>query len=42
MLALRDPRRRARVGACGPAAAQPCAWDRGARALLDLYQSLIK
>ncbi|MBI4062238.1 MAG: glycosyltransferase family 4 protein, partial [Elusimicrobia bacterium] len=41
MLVLADPRRRARVGARGPAAAAPCAWDRGARALLDVYESLV-
>lgn len=42
MLALADPERRARAGALGPAAALPCAWDRGAAALLSLYESLIK
>jgi UDP-glucose:(heptosyl)LPS alpha-1,3-glucosyltransferase len=42
MLALADPARRARAGASGPAAALPCAWDRGAGALLDLYESLIR
>lgn len=42
MLALADADRRARVGAAGPAAALPCAWDRGASALLDLYESLIR
>ncbi|MBI3287979.1 MAG: glycosyltransferase family 4 protein [Elusimicrobia bacterium] len=43
MLALaRDPARRARLGALGPDAAAPCAWDRGAAALGALYESLIK
>ena len=40
MFALAAPERRARVGALGPAAAAPCAWDRGAAALLNLYESL--
>ena len=42
MLALADPQRRARVGALGPAAALPCAWNRGAGALLALYERLIR
>jgi UDP-glucose:(heptosyl)LPS alpha-1,3-glucosyltransferase len=42
MLALAGAAKRARVGASGPAAALPCAWDRGAAALLDLYESLIR
>lgn len=42
MLAFADPSLRARVGALGPAAALPCAWDRGAAALLNLYESLIR
>ena len=42
MLTLADPQRRARVGALGPAAAMPCVWDRGADALLALYESLIR
>ena len=42
MLALSDAGARARVGASGPAAALPCAWDRGASALLGLYESLIR
>jgi UDP-glucose:(heptosyl)LPS alpha-1,3-glucosyltransferase len=37
MLAFADPSLRARVGALGPASALPCAWDRGAAALLALY-----
>jgi glycosyltransferase involved in cell wall biosynthesis len=42
MLAAADPALRERVGALGPAAAAPCAWDRGAAALLALYESLIR
>ena len=42
MLAFADGGKRARVGASGPAAALPCAWDRGASSLLDLYESLIR
>lgn len=42
MLSLADPAARARVGALGPAAAMPCAWDRSAAALLGLYESLIR
>jgi len=41
MLTLSDPAVRARVGAFGPAVALPCAWDRGAASLHDLYESLI-
>ncbi len=41
MLALSDASLRARVGALGPAAALPCAWDRGAASLHALYESLI-
>lgn len=41
MLALADAEKRARVGASGPAAALPCAWDRGASALLKVYESLV-
>ncbi len=42
MLALAEPQMRARVGALGPEAALPCAWDRGASALLGVYESLIR
>ncbi len=42
MLAFADQSLRERVGALGPAAALPCVWDRGACALHDLYESLIK
>jgi UDP-glucose:(heptosyl)LPS alpha-1,3-glucosyltransferase len=41
MLALAEPRRRERVAARGPGAAQPCAWDRGAGQLLNLYERLL-
>lgn len=42
MLSLaRDPALRARLAALGPAAAAPCAWDRGAAALGALYDRLI-
>jgi len=40
MLDLADGALRARVGALGPASALPCAWDRGAAALLALYERL--
>lgn len=43
MLALaRDPERRARLGAQGPAAAAPCVWDKGAAELASFYDQLIK
>ncbi|UPT74929.1 MAG: AsmA-like C-terminal region-containing protein [Elusimicrobiota bacterium] len=42
MTALSDPARRARLGALGPAAAAPCAWDRGGAALGALYDRLVK
>jgi UDP-glucose:(heptosyl)LPS alpha-1,3-glucosyltransferase len=43
MLALaRDPARRARLGALGPACAAPCAWDKGAAGVAVLYDRLIK
>jgi UDP-glucose:(heptosyl)LPS alpha-1,3-glucosyltransferase len=42
MLSFADADKRVRVGASGPAAALPCAWDRGAAALFDLYESLIR
>lgn len=38
----RDGSARARLGALGPAAALPCAWDAGAAAVLALYDELIK
>jgi len=41
MLDLADPAVRARIAALGPAAALPCAWDRGAASLHALYESLI-
>jgi UDP-glucose:(heptosyl)LPS alpha-1,3-glucosyltransferase len=40
MFAFADPSLRARVGALGPGAASPCAWDRGALAVLELYEGL--
>ncbi len=40
-LADDEPRRRW-LGALGPAAAAPCAWDVSARALLALYERLLK
>lgn len=40
MAAMSDPARRARVGALGPDAALPCAWDRGAASLLAVYGRL--
>lgn len=42
MLALANHSLRDQVGALGPAAAMPCAWDRSAAALLGLYESLIR
>jgi UDP-glucose:(heptosyl)LPS alpha-1,3-glucosyltransferase len=42
MLSLAEPERRARVAALGPASAAPCVWDRGAGALLNLYDQLLK
>lgn len=41
MLAFANPSLRVNVGALGPAAALPCAWDRGAAALNDLYERLL-
>ncbi len=40
MISLADQTRRARLSALGPAVALPCAWDRGASALLNLYERL--
>ncbi|MDP3543363.1 MAG: glycosyltransferase family 4 protein [Elusimicrobiota bacterium] len=42
MLALANHSLRDQVGALGPSAALPCAWDRSASALLGLYESLIR
>jgi len=42
MLDLASPSLRDNAGALGPASALPCAWDRGASALHDLYESLIR
>ncbi|PIR18466.1 MAG: hypothetical protein COV48_07390, partial [Elusimicrobia bacterium CG11_big_fil_rev_8_21_14_0_20_64_6] len=42
MLALAEASLRERMGALGPAVAAPCVWDRGASAVHDLYESLIR
>ncbi|MBI4371333.1 MAG: glycosyltransferase family 4 protein [Elusimicrobia bacterium] len=38
----REPQRRARLAAAGPAAAAPCAWSAHGRAVLALYERLAK